>query len=295
MKHGYEKIQNYGQSVRAKLLNIAREERQQYQLLLTRYLQERLLYRLSISRHRKHFLLKGGALLYAHERFNARPTLDIDFMGICISNDKEYICSVMKEICEITYEQDGVLFLSDTLQMSDITVENKYPGIRITLTVTLDSVRQDITMDIGFGDIVTPFPVELDYPMLIDEFPETSLMAYSLETVVAEKFQTMIVRATSNSRMKDFYDLYTILKNYQFNTVLLQEAIQNTFANRKTEYDPDNIVFTDDFSTNNDLSMRWTAFMKKLKVDTSLTFIEVMHYIQKRLKPYWENLAGNKD
>lgn len=200
-------MHNYGQSVKTKLLNIARKEKQQYQLLLTRYLQERLLYRLSTSQYRKHFLLKGGALLYAHERLNARPTLDIDFMGTCISNDREYIRSVMKEVSEIEYEQDGVIFLSETLHTSDITVENKYPGIRIILTATLDSVRQDMTMDIGFGDIVTPYPVELDYPMLIDGFPETSLMAYSLETVVAEKFQTMIVRAASNSRMKDFYDL----------------------------------------------------------------------------------------
>lgn len=289
-----KKVHNYGQSVKAKLLNIARKERQQYQLLLTRYLQERFLYRLSISQHRKHFLLKGGALLYAHEQFYARPTLDIDFMGSCINNDRESVQLVMKEICEITYEQDGVIFLSETLQISDITVENKYPGIRITLTATLDSVRQDMTMDIGFGDVITPCPAELDYPMLIDGFPETSLMAYSLETVVAEKFQTMVVRATSNSRMKDFYDLYIILKNHQFNVSILQEAIQATFANRQTEYDPDNIVFTNTFCTNNELSTRWITFMKKLKINTPLTFIEVMDYIQKQLKPYWENLAGNE-
>ncbi len=144
-------------------------------------------------------------------------------MGTSISNNREYIRSVMKEVSEIAYEQDGV--------------------------------------------------------------------AYSLETVVAEKFQTMIVRAFSNSRMKDFYDLYTILNNRQFNAGILQEAIQNTFANRKTEYDPDNIVFTDAFRTDKDLSVRWTAFMKKLKADTPPTFIEVTDYIQKQLKPYWEELG----
>ena len=116
-----KKVHNYGQSVKAKLLNIARKERQQYQLLLTRYLQERFLYRLSISQHRKHFLLKGGALLYAHEQFYARPTLDIDFMGSCINNDRESVQLVMKEICEITYEQNGVIFLSETLQISEKT------------------------------------------------------------------------------------------------------------------------------------------------------------------------------
>lgn len=198
-----KKVHNYGQSVKAKLLNIARKERQQYQLLLTRYLQERFLYRLSISQHRKHFLLKGGALLYAHEQFYARPTLDIDFMGSCINNDRESVQLVMKEICEITYEQDGVIFLSETLQISDITVD-------------------------------------------------------------------------------------------QFNVSILQEAIQATFANRQTEYDPDNIVFTNTFCTNNELSTRWITFMKKLKINTPHTFIEVMDYIQKQLKPYWENLAGNE-
>ena len=121
-------------------------------------------------------------------------------------------------------------------------------------------------MDIGFGDVITPSPSELDYPNLLDGFPNTDIMAYSLETVVAEKFQTMISRAETNSRMKDFYDLYTILQGGKYNAEILDEAIKATFKNRQTNY------------------------MKKLKIPTQLTFFEVMDYLQVKLKPYWENL-----
>ena len=204
-------IHNFGSSVKAKLLNISRNEKLGYQMLVTRYLQERLLYRLSISQYHDHFVLKGGALLYAHERFMARPTLDIDFMGHYIDNDKETVKKAFAEICAIPYQQDGVTFYTETLRTDDIAVEKKYPGVRLTLSASIDTIRQDVSMDIGFGDVITPCPSELDYPNLIDGFPATNILAYSLETVIAEKFQTVIVRAEANSRMKDFYDLYTIL------------------------------------------------------------------------------------
>lgn len=283
-------IHNYGRSVKAKLLNISRSEGQHYQMLVTRYLQERLLYRLSISRFYDHFFLKGGTLLYAHEQLLARPTLDIDFMGHQIDSDKENVRNVFAEICAISYEQDGVIFYVDTLHTDDIAVEKKYPGVRLTLAASIDTIRQNISMDIGFGDVITPQPSELDYPNLLDGFPDTNIMAYSLETVVAEKFQTMISRAEVNSRMKDFYDLYTILQGGKCDTEILDEAIKATFKNRQTDYLGNHVVFSSEFAENPDLNIRWNAFMKKLTISTQLTFFEVMSYLQTRLKPYWERL-----
>lgn len=136
-----KEIYNYGDSVKARLLNISRRNGQSYQMLVTRYLQERLLYRLSISRFYDHFFLKGGALLYAHERFLARPTLDIDFMGYHIDNNKENIKKIFAEICSISYEQDSVIFYIDTLRTDEIAIEKKYPGVRLTLTASLDTIR----------------------------------------------------------------------------------------------------------------------------------------------------------
>ena len=175
-----KEIHNFGCSVKAKLLNISRNEKLGYQMLVTRYLQERLLYRLSISQYHDHFFLKGGALLYAHERFMARPTLDIDFMGHHIDNDKENVKKVFAEICAIPYQQDGVTFYTETLRTEDIAVEKRYPGVRLTLGASIDTIRQDVSMDIGFGDVITPCPSELDYPNLIDGFPTTNILAYSL-------------------------------------------------------------------------------------------------------------------
>lgn len=145
-------------------------------------------------------------------------------------------------------------------------------------------------MDIGFGDVITPHPSELDYPNLIDGFPDTNILAYSLETVIAEKFQTMISRAEANSRMKDFYNLYTTLKRGKYDRGILNEAIKATFENRLTPYLDNHIVFSPDFANNSDLNIRWSAFAKKLKISQELTFPTVVKYIQSELKSYWEEL-----
>lgn len=285
-----KEIHNFGCSVKAKLLNISRNEKLGYQMLVTRYFQERLLYRLSISQYHDHFFLKGGALLYAHERFMARPTLDIDFMGHNIDNDKDNVKKVFAEICAIPYQQDGVTFYTETLRTEDIAVEKKYPGVRLTLGASIDTIRQDVSMDIGFGDVITPCPSELDYPNLIDGFPATNILAYSLETVIAEKFQTVIVRAEANSRMKDFYDLYTILHGGKYDSEILSEAVNATFENRQTVYTDNHIVFSNDFANNTDLNTRWNSFVKKLKLQQELTFPEVVGFLQTKLEPYWKKL-----
>lgn len=281
---------NYGQSVKVRLLNLAKQENIRYQQLITRYFQERLLFRLSQSRFRNHFILKGGALLYAYEKFAARPTLDIDFMGDRINNDKQDITSAFRSICEIEYEKDGVRFLADTLMAEEITVEKKYPGLRIGIIATLDSIRQGISMDIGFGDIIIPNPAELDYPVLLTDFPVTSVMAYSLETVVAEKFQTIIERTTFNSRMKDFFDLYQIRIKQSFDTGLLQQAIKATFENRGTIYQHNHILFSEAFSQDEGLNQRWNSFLKKINYGGRISFVEVMSILTDWLKPYWEEL-----
>jgi hypothetical protein len=281
---------NHAHSVKAKLLNLSKQEHIQYQQLLTRYFQERLLFRLSISYYRSRFILKGGALLYAYEQFAARPTLDIDFMGTRINNDKESIKAAFYDICEIAYAEDGVVFHSDTITTDDIAVEKKYPGVRISVDAQLDSIRQAISMDIGFGDIVIPSPVDLDYPVLLSGFPATHIVAYSLETVVAEKFQTMVVRSTLNSRMKDFFDLYRIKKMHHLDETTLSEAIKATFKNRGTQYDEHHILFTGNFSADRDMEIRWRSFLKKLNYPEALPFDEVVREITNWLLPYWKEL-----
>lgn len=154
-----DNITNYGKSIRTKLLNIAQKEGVFYQTVLTRYFQERLLYRMSQTRFRNNFYLKGGALLYAFERFAARPTLDIDFLGHDISNEGAAIIAAFKEICSIPCEEDGIVFDTEHITAQNITEFKDYHGVRLSIPVRMDTIFQVMTMDIGFGDVVTPSPV----------------------------------------------------------------------------------------------------------------------------------------
>ena len=281
-------IKNYGKSNRTKLLNLARKTKgADYNLILLRFVQERFLYRMSLSAYRENFFLKGGALLFAHERFAARPTRDMDFLGDHISRDKENIKRIMQEICNIACEEDGVTFEcgEDDILLEDITIEKEYNGTRVHMTAHMDTIVQPFSVDVGFGDVIVPQPAQLDYPLLIEGLPAVNVEAYSLETVVAEKFQTMIDRGTINSRMKDFFDVYTILKEDKVDTELLKEAIVEVFANRGTEMDANSVVFSDGFAQDAMRQTMWKAYLKKIKYKDELPFEEVMSIVRERLQP----------
>lgn len=285
-----EQNKNYGKSIRTKLLNVAKKENVFYQTILTRYFQERLLYRMSQSRYRNNFYLKGGALMYAYERFAARPTLDIDFLGNNISNEGTSIIAAFKEICSVPFEEDGVIFDVEHITAQNITEFKDYHGIRLSIPVKMDSIAQVLTMDIGFGDVVTPSPVNLDFPILLEHLPCANILAYSLETVIAEKMHAIIDLADQSSRMKDYYDLHRILKEEKYDSEVLQEAIIRTFENRHTPYDENTMFFRKDFGINQQMEARWKAFMRKITKATDLSFSEVVAFIQETLRPYWENI-----
>ena len=283
-------IKNYGKSIRARLLNVARVEKVFFQTILTRYFQERLLYRISLTHYRNNFYLKGGALMYAYERFSARPTLDIDFLGANISNDGKKIISVFKEICAVPCEEDGVNFDLSHITAQNITEFKDYHGIRLCIPVTTDTIVQVMTMDIGFGDVVTPEAIPLDYPNLLKHLPVANILAYSIETVIAEKMHAVIDLADQSSRMKDYYDLYQILSTNQYDVEVLKEATKRTFENRHTEYKTDTMFFRAEYPGNAEMQARWKAFIRKITSKSELSFSDVVRYLQTTLKPYWENL-----
>ena len=283
-------IKNYGKSVKERLLNISREEKYSSQLLISRYFQERLLYRLSVSAYKDKFILKGGALLYAHDGFQARPTLDIDFMAKNVSNDMANIKKIFQEICRIECQEDGVVFDINTIETGEIAISKDYHGVRLTLLAHLDTAQQYISMDIGFGDVITPFPQQLAFPALIATAPGANVLAYSLETVVAEKFQAMISLSLGNSRMKDFFDVYQILSKQILDSATLSEAIKATFANRGTDYKENHPLFSEDFFTDSNRSLYWKGFLSRIKYSTPLSFTEVGALIRTHLQPYWNQL-----
>ena len=280
-------------SIKAKLLNIARKDNLDYQVLVIRYLYERLLYRLSVSQYRDKFCLKGGTLLYAFEKEFPRPTLDIDFLGMKIQNDKNTIEKVFYEIISIACD-DGVKYETGSIETEEITENRVYRGIRISYTARLDSIRQSMKIDIGFGDVVTPNPQPLSYPVLMEELPSPEILAYSLETVVAEKFQAMIDLSEANSRYKDFYDVYKILKTQPLDGNTLTEAIQATFQNRKTVYQGKHPLFSNEFATNKNRNSHWKHFLRKIKQTEDLGFEIVMMTIRSRLQPIFETLKETR-
>ena len=149
----------------------------------------------------------------------------------------------------------------------------------------MDTIVQPFSIDVGFGDVIVPEPVNLDYPLLLEDLPEVNVAAYSLETVVVEKFQTMIDRGTINSRMKDFLDVYTILRNGKVDSGLLKEAVAEVFENRGTKADPDSVVFSEGFALDPMRLTMWKAYLKKIKYKAELPFADVMAVVREVLRP----------
>lgn len=219
---------NIGASVRARLLDRARAERSDFQILLTRYAPERLLYRLSASPHRNRFILKGAMLFVTWVADPFRPTRDLDLLG---DSDAEAMAETFRAICAQPVADDGVTFDLAALMAAPIREEVEYGGVRIRTTATIAGARIPIQVDIGFGD--APAAIEIDYPTLLDA-PTPHLRAYPVETVVVEKFEALVTLGVANSRLKDFCDLWVISRIFELRQAALVEAIQRTFERRRT-------------------------------------------------------------
>jgi hypothetical protein len=249
---------NIGASVRARLLDRARAERSDFQILLTRYALERLLYRLSVSEHRERFILKGAMLFVIWVTDPFRPTRDLDLLGRGDS-DVQAILDAFRAICAQSVPDDGVVFDLDALQAAPIREEVEYGGVRVRTAATIAGARTPIQVDVGFGDAVTPAPLAVDYPTLLDN-PAPHLLVYPVETVVAEKFEAMARLGMANSRLKDFYDLWLLSRTFDFDYRALADAVSRTFQRRQTDLpDAPPTGLTDEFAAA--WSTEWRAFM----------------------------------
>lgn len=223
---------NLSASVRQRLTNLARARGEAFQTLLTRYALERLLYRLSQSEDADRFLLKGALLFLLWSDTPHRATRDIDLLGSG-SLAVEALAALFRSLCELDVAEDGLLYLAETVQAGAIREDNLYGGVRVTLTAVLENARIPVQVDIGFGDAITPEPVAIAFPTLLD-FPAPRLRAYQRETVIAEKLEALVTLEMGNSRLKDFYDLFVLGQEFSFEGARLGEAIRATFARRGT-------------------------------------------------------------
>jgi len=251
---------NIGASVRARLLTRSRAEGSEYQILLTRYALERLLYRLSVSAHSQRFILKGALLFVTWLPNPFRPTRDLDLLGRG-SDDPAILADTFKAICMTPVPNDGVTFDTAALTSEPIREDVEYGGVRVRTQATIDGARIPIQVDIGFGDIITPGPVEIEYPTLLDS-PAPHLRAYPVETVVAEKFEAMVTRGIANSRLKDFYDLWLISRSFHFECTVLNEAVKRTFGRRETPVPIDIPTgLTEQYASH--WGAQWRVFLKR--------------------------------
>ena len=213
-----------GASVRARLLDMAKKTGRDFDAVLVRYFQERFLYRLSRSPYERHFILKGALLFLVYEMPFFRPTKDIDFLGSATSNDMGNIKSMIREIAGL-HLPDGVIFYPDSVKAERIKEDADYEGVRVKLEATLSGARKTLQLDIGFGDIVVPGPVEMEFPVLLEGLPVPSLMVYSKESAIAEKFEALVKLNFLTSRMKDVYDILFLASQESFRLATMREAI----------------------------------------------------------------------
>ncbi len=274
------------ESLKQRLNNIAKKQNRDFNLILIQYFHERFLYRLSVSKFKQHFVLKGALLLLSKNIERSRPTKDIDFLAIGILNDKESIDKIIKTICSIKYD-DGVTFDSEQIDISIIKEGAEYEGIRATFNAYLGRIERKISIDIGFGDIFVNKLKEIQYPtMLTDE--ELLIYGYSLETVIAEKLQAIVFLSYQNSRMKDFYDLYYVFTNYKMSKSILSKSIYATFKARKTETENIKNIFSLEYKQDKNMNLKWQSYINKNRLECVFNFEQLMDKIELNLKKYIE-------
>ena len=276
---------NLPASIRQRLLNLSRDRGEDFNLTLTRYGTERLLYRLSRSARSDQFILKGALLLSLWTDRLLRPTRDIDLLGYGDSS-QEALTQLFRDICVADVQADGLTFHPDTVRVTEIREDQESGGQRVQMTATLGNARIHLQVAIGFGDVITPAADEVEYPSLLG-LPSPRLRVYPRETVIAEKLEAMVVLAMANSRMKDFYDVWMMSRELQFDGRTLARAIQATFQRRRSRL-PHTAptAFTEEFAGDHDKGRQWNAFLSRNRLDAGgMDLTQVVREIHLFLMP----------
>lgn len=286
---------NIAASIRQRLLNVAKERNEDFQLTLAYFALQRLIYRLTISPYKDKFVLKGAMLLTLWTNEKYRTTRDLDLLGFG-NSDIANLEKVFKEICGISSPEDGLIFLADSVKGEAIREGEEYQGIRLTMLAKLEQARIPIQVDIGFGDAITPRVESVDFPNVFG-LSAAHVRCYPRETIVAEKFQAMVHLGMANSRLKDFYDIWFLATNFPFQGDTLTKAIENTFARRKTKVSSSPpVALTNEFFDDVNKKKQWQAFLKKIRT-TSVTaeLPTIVHLLNTFLMPPSQAVASQQE
>ena len=255
-------IRNIQVSIRSQLQNKARETNHPFSEILQYYGMERFLYRLSRSKYADKFILKGALMFSVWEVTDIQTTLDIDFLA-SYDNQITTIEKVIKNVCKIPVTPDGLMFDLVTVKGQKIKEASDYEGVRVKFRGFLDRSRIIMQVDVAFGDIIYPKQKTIDYPVILD-LPKPRLKCYPAESVVSEKFESMVKLGLLNSRMKDFFDIWLIMRQFDFDGSKLIEALKRTFIHRKTLLTEKKSLFAGEiYDEKSDRHTLWKAFLKK--------------------------------
>lgn len=280
-------------SVKDRLKNYAKETGKTMQDALVLYGLERTLYRLSISEYGLRFTLKGGIFLYAlFDGEYARATTDIDLLAQHIYNDAEKMKDVFANIFSIDCD-DALRYDLATLDVQNITEFKEYHGVKVTVMAYLDKTKIPVSIDIGFGDVIYPERVQIDFPTIL-EMDAPKLYGYTLVTAIAEKFEAFVNLGLANSRYKDFYDIYVLATKYDIDGNMLQHAIMETFEHRATTFE-DIVAFDNDFAADRIRQSRWKAFIKKKKAMINVELQETLDVVMNFLTPVIDAIENREN
>ncbi|MDO8674328.1 MAG: nucleotidyl transferase AbiEii/AbiGii toxin family protein, partial [Dehalococcoidia bacterium] len=280
-------------SIRQRLLNRAHETNRPFNELLQYFAMERFLYRLSESPHAAMFVLKGALMFTTLTTLRSRPTMDIDLLGR-FSNSIDGVVDVMRDVCLQNVEPDGMDFDPNSIVGERIAEAADYEGVRVRLHGALGTAQISIRLDVGFGDVVFPSACATDYPSLLDS-PSPRLNCYSKESAIAEKFHIMVRLGTLNSRMKDYFDIWFLSRQFEFDGQTLATAIKRTFENRRTEIPPRPTALSVGFSEDSAKQTQWRAFIRKNRLeDTTGDLRQVVFAIAAFLGPLADALAEGR-
>lgn len=277
---------NTAASIRRKLLNLSRERGEDFQLVLTHYGLERFLYRLGRSEYFNSFVLKGAMLFAVWTEKVHRSTKDLDLLGYG-EDSGERLKSLFQQLGQVEVEPDGLEFDQASVRVEEIRENQEYRGQRVKLSASLERARIHLQIDISFGDVITPEAEVIKYPTLLEQLPAPRIQAYPRDTMVAEKLQAIVFFGMINSRMKDFYDLWIISRQFPFEGGLLVDAIKATFKRRGTSI-PDGtpIGLSEEFASDESSEKQWKAFLNRTDMkDDSLDLAEMLDGLQVFLMP----------
>jgi len=265
-------------SLKAQIRNLSKTKNVMAQILLQNYMFERFLERLSISEYKDSFILKGGMLISAIVGIDTRTTMDLDATLRGLEFTEENMFKVVNTICSISLD-DGVLLTVDGV--TPIRADDVYGGYRTKIKAVFDTIETPFTVDLSTGDVITPNPVKYIFHGMFDEEKQIELWAYNIETVIAEKLETILRRSTLNTRPRDFYDIHILHTTQNYDPALLKEAFTATVSHRNTAEQVSDIpAILEKIEGSAELRQVWEKYRREFAYATDLSYENVVEALR---------------